>query len=242
MNEKGIVDHPGVTRLADYKAGLLEPGDAAAVRGHIEGCPLCRLELKRLERFERIGEDESLLEEAGWRSAEIELEKAFRENVLPKVAERKVVKFGGRRSMRLFGWLVPVAAAAAVLVLFVQLERVKPIDGPYIDGGPMRGEPAGEYVIMLETPSGEMEESPAVFTWHSRREIDYYTLEIFTSNLVSVHKTGRIAGSEWSVPDSLGYLLTENVTYLWNVRGYWGLGHEVLSPSEWFRIIPEQLK
>jgi hypothetical protein len=239
MTEKGIVDHPDLARLADYGAELLGTGESAAVRGHLEECAPCRLELKRLEHFDRIEDDEALLEEAGWRSAEAGLERAFREKVLPEILGRRAVKSGKGRSMRLFGWLAPVAAAAAVLVLFVQLERIKPVDGRYIDAGPMRGEPAGDYVITLESPSGEIKGSPAAFSWRSRREIDYYTLEIFTSNLVSVHKTGRLSGSEWSVPDSLGRLFTENVTYLWNVRGYRGIGREVLSPSEWFKILPE---
>ncbi|MDX1675114.1 MAG: zf-HC2 domain-containing protein [Longimicrobiales bacterium] len=34
--------HPDESRLNDYADGLLAPGEAAAVEGHLDGCPDCR--------------------------------------------------------------------------------------------------------------------------------------------------------------------------------------------------------
>lgn len=68
--------------------------------------------------------------------------------------------------------------------------------------------------------------------------MDYYTLEVFTSDLISVHREGRVEGSDWSVPDSLRSRFERGTIYLWHVRGYRGLEREVVSPNGWFRVAP----
>jgi anti-sigma factor RsiW len=171
-------NHPDIETLANYTAGLLNEGDADITSSHLETCRTCRLEVKRMERFERIDSDTDLQEEANWLSARVKLERAFADNVLPEVAqhearearlkdaERKIIDtrpFWTRWQLR---FLVPVAAAVAVALVAIRIaERIGPAD----DIGPMRGPTTESFDIAIEQPSGKIAEPPALFSWKSRR-------------------------------------------------------------------------
>ena len=73
MAEREFDNHPDLELLAAHAAGQSAENESAAIQRHLEDCPFCRLELKRLKRFANIDADEELLEDAGWRRAEFAL-------------------------------------------------------------------------------------------------------------------------------------------------------------------------
>ncbi len=233
MTDKNARFHPELSRIADWSAGLLDGEEARAIRAHLDGCPACRIELRRLGRFQGIDSDGELEREAGWYDARIKLERAFEERILPAVVSARRTS---RTRWFAFAWFAPVAAAAAVLLVFMQLERNSPGRSPA--SGPLRGGAGFEYGIMLESPVGEIAQTPEQFAWHAKGGKDYFAVEIFTSQLSSVCRIDRIEDSYWSVPDSLRTLFEPGTIYLWHVRGYRGLEREVVSPNGWFRIGP----
>ncbi len=44
-------EHPGTNALQSYLDRILEPGQRAQIQGHLDNCPGCREQLKRLERL-----------------------------------------------------------------------------------------------------------------------------------------------------------------------------------------------
>jgi len=238
MSDRSTRSHPDIETLANYIDDQLAASDAETTKLHLDGCPVCRLEIKRIERFEAIESDESLREEANWPAAQARLERAFRDNVLPEVVERQSISarpFWSRWQVR---WLAPVAAAAALLIVF-QIDRSRPPGTPADELGPMRGPTTEKLSIALEEPSGNIEQPPEQFAWRSARENDYYKIAIFTSDLTKIYEESEITESRWAASDSLKSLLEAETIYIWTVTGQKGVEHEVVSPNGWFKITPE---
>jgi hypothetical protein len=235
MNNEKVVSHPDITELAAYRAGVLGRERARTVGAHLAGCARCRLELKKYKRFETIDHDGELEAEAGWEAARFRLDRAFRERVLPAVLPQDRVTAGERKRAFSLNWLAPVAAAAAVILIFIHFENTRIELMPYRGMGPMRGETA-KFEITLNAPSGEVKTIPEQFTWQSKRDDDYYTIEIFTANLINIYRVEHVEGSAWVVTDSLRSMFEPDSLYLWSVKGYKGLEREVTSPNGWFKI------
>jgi len=233
--------HPGIGDLAEYTAGSLHGSEAEEIREHLSGCPLCRLEIRKIERFESIDQDDDLAEEADWNGARFKLERAFRDSVLPAAGLGARPADRGSRLISKLTWLAPITAAAAVFVLFIHLESTRMELLPSRGMGPMRGDTAEEYKIALEGPSGIIERIPEQFSWKAERDNEYYVLEIFTSDLVNIYKEERIEGTAWAVSDSLISLFEPDSIYLWSVKGYKGLEREEISPNGWVKIVPGTL-
>jgi len=65
MSERGIENrHLDLQALERYLEGTMEEWELARAERHLEGCPICRIELGYLKRFRSIDEDEELLSEA----------------------------------------------------------------------------------------------------------------------------------------------------------------------------------
>jgi hypothetical protein len=224
-------NHPDVETLAAYAAGstLDEP-----TRIHVEACPICRLEIKKLERFARLDADEALSKEADWQSARPRLERAFRDRILPGVSAtfRTRGRFASWRSPWV-RWLAPAAAAALVLIVVYQADRSR---RPVVDRGPVRGTPVESPNIDLKQPIGEIDEAPRVFVWVSREKEDYYKLEVFTSGLEKIFEADHILETRWAATDSVRSLLDRQTIYLWNVTGHRGVERMTVSPNGWFKI------
>lgn len=239
MSDHAIREHPDFDVLSNYIAGQLNEDQTKTTRKHVESCSVCQLEIKRMGRFEHIDSDTALREEAGWETAKLQLERGFREKVLPEVVEPALSEAPGRKAYRsksFWGrwqlrWLAPAAAAAAVLLVIFQLDRT-PVD----DLGPMRGPTPEAAKISDLVPSGEIGQLPALFTWQSSRDNDHYTIEIFTSDLDKIYEASGIKDLQWATTDSLSSLLKRETLYLWSVTGYKGLERENVSPSGWFRV------
>ena len=77
--------HPDLDVLADLAAGVLGRDDAKHVTRHLDDCHRCRLELKRLQRFLTIDQDQDLIAEADWQAARFALEQAYQETVKPSL-------------------------------------------------------------------------------------------------------------------------------------------------------------
>ena len=78
-----VDEHLDLETLEKYLLGKLDEGEAEAARRHLEKCPLCDLELKRLQRFAAIDSDDDLARSAEWIYARRKLENAFGETHRP---------------------------------------------------------------------------------------------------------------------------------------------------------------
>jgi len=236
MPEEKAGRHIEPEALADFLEGKLPEEESRLVREHLDRCALCRLELRKLERFRSIDADEDLARQAEWPYARTKLDSAARHRIIPEVIGRRGTAARKSRAAKAARWLLPFAAAAAFIVLVIRLAGQGEPEAPALEKGPMRGA-AVEYEIALEKPVGEIDSLPGVFAWHSTRSDDYFTLEILTSRLRPVYHSPRIAGSAWKTPDSLKTGLNTDIIYLWSVKGYKGVERVISSPNGWFKII-----
>jgi len=181
--------------------------------------------------------------EADWPAAQPRLERAFRENVLPEVvragsvARREKPLFWARWQIR---WMAPAAAAAAVLLVVFLSDRIQSPGTLSEDLGPMRGTPVDTPDITLEKPFGNVTAAPNEFEWTPRSKDDYYTIEIFTSNLDKVFEVARVPDTRWAVTDSLRNILERDIVYLWSITGHKGIEPVTVSPNAWFKITDEK--
>jgi hypothetical protein len=229
--------HIDIETLDAYLLGKLGEAEAEAARRHLEGCVLCGLELKRLQRFAAVDSDEDLARSAEWIYARRKLENAYRDKIAPAAAEEP----GERRSRiprgaRALGWLIPAAVMAAGLVIIGIFSKQG--ESPVSESARrvMRGAPPVRYEIELVEPAGEIAAAPAAFRWRSERGDDRYTLEIFTPTLSRIYQASNVTGTSWIAPDSLRAAIKPNIVYLWSVRGYRGLERASVSPNGWFKI------
>lgn len=229
-------EHIDLETLDKYLEGTLPGKEAEAARRHLESCPLCGLELKRLRRFETIDSDEDLARKGEWLYARTKLEGALRERIVPVATGpgARVVRF--RRAARAARWLVPAAAAAAVVFVIAHFATNDRSGAPTPGKSVMRGTPPVAYGIELMEPAGEIKAFPAIFKWKSDRMDDRFTLEIFTPKLDRIALERNIKESSWKTPDSLRTALKPGVVYLWSVRGYRGLERATASSNGWFKI------
>jgi len=238
MSEDTARNHPGLETLAELAEGRLDTDDTEAIRAHVDGCSECRLEIKQLQRFERIDTDEELISDSRWQSAQSRLEENFRHNILPGLDLKEAAPEKTERapfwSRWRWQWMAPaMATAAVVFLIFAVIDR-----GPSEDPGPMRGPGVDTAAILIEQPSGDITEAPDLFSWKSSVESDFYTLEIFTADLKKIYTQNEIPESRWVATDSLKTLLVDNTIFLWNVIGHKGLEPETVSPNGWFKITP----
>jgi len=173
MSDEAGRNHPDIETLAGYAAG--EVTDDSLGR-HLKTCAACRMELRRLDRFERLETDGELQREADWPAARPRLEQAFRKNVLPEVvrngsvAGREKPPFWTRWQIR---WMAPAAAAAAVLLVFFLSDRIQRPGPVSEDLGPLRGTPVDTPDITLDKPIGNITAAPNEFEWTPRSKDDY---------------------------------------------------------------------
>jgi len=240
MSGEANRSHPDIDTLVGCASGEYDDEDT---RRHVESCPVCRLELKLMDRFERLETDGDLLREADWAAAQPRLERAFRDNVLPEVVppasprRRESTSIWERWQIR---WLVPVAAAAAVLLVVFQADLTQEPPTPSEDMGPVRGTPVETPDIILERPVGNVAAAPEVFEWTPQTKEDYYTITILTPNLEKIFEVDRVPEARWVVTDSLKTILKRDAIYLWSVTGHKGVEPVTASPNAWFKITDEQ--
>lgn len=233
--------HIDLETLDKYLQGTLAWEEAEAVRRHLEACPSCGLELKRLQRFATIDSDEEVTRKGEWLYARTRLEKELREKIIPAATAPRARIILLRRAARAARWLVPAAAAAAVIVFMIARYSANERPGaptPESKRSVMRGAPPVVHGIELMEPAGEIAAPPAIFKWKSERKDDSFTLEIFTPRLDRIALQRNIKESSWAAPDSLRSALKPGVVYLWCVRGYRGLERATASPNGWFKIKP----
>jgi hypothetical protein len=210
-------EHPDLEQLADFAAGTLARAAAEEVARHLDACPVCRLEVVRLRRFQAVGSDFELAAAARWDDADARLERAFPRTLPP------------RRRVRT--WFLPAAAAAILAVALL---------GPLADrdraAGPPRGEPATARVIVATRPLGDLAQPPRAFAWHATQGFDTYALEVLTPDLETICRLADIADTTVAMPDTLLRRIEPGKTYLWTVRGYRGLNVAATSAHAWFKV------
>lgn len=237
MPDTHASDHPDIETLSGFSEGRLEATLSETVGKHVEDCVACRLEIKRLRRFETIETDDALAGEAGWNRAGPALEQALNNRILPAagVGTDKHAPTRQSRARWHLRWLTPAVAAAAVVVLLVSVFDGGSPDDP----GVMRGPEAPAHGIVTGTPSGEIPGPPEVFEWSSAVKHDYYTVEIRSTDLQRIHTQTGIPDTRWAPVDSVTALFEPGTIYLWNVVGHRGVEEATVSPNGWFKITPE---
>ncbi len=239
MSERGIENrHLDLQALERYLEGTMEEWELARAERHLEGCPICRIELGYLKRFRSIDEDEELLSEARWEYAEKRLEQWRSEFVKKARAGRE--ETGGRREggfLFIFRWSAPVVAAAVLILMFIGVEQA-PVRKLSEEGAVMRGGPGRIRSIELIEPYGKLSRLPEKFVWRQVMDVNHYDLEIFSSQLRTIFKAEGIADTSVTVTDSLRALIEPGTVYLWKVTGYKGNEPSVKSGSAWFEIKP----
>jgi hypothetical protein len=232
--------HIDLEALEKYLLGKLEEREAETVRRHLEKCPLCDLELKRLQRFAGVDSDDDLARSAEWIYARRKLENAFIGRIAPLPAgdadNADAQKIRLPRASRAARWIIPMAVMAAGLVMIAYFSKREGSRVSEPARRVMRGAPPVRYDIELMEPVGDIHASPAVFEWKSERDDARYTLEIFTPTLARIYRAENVAGSSWTAPDTLGAILEPDAIYLWSVKGFKGLERAAASPIGWFRI------
>jgi hypothetical protein len=231
LSERKKTDHPDLFQLAAYAEDSLDEAARSEVGRHVAGCALCDLALKELARFETIEGDEELIGDAAWKSARFQMTARHRAatarkgNGLPNSREKKF----------LWRWMVPLAAAAALAVLFMPDFLWSP--GSYTDrSSPLRGEEEAAAEILPVAPLGELAGPPEFFTWTPDKSFDFYTLRIFTRDLEPVYEETGITARKRAVTDTLLASLRPGTIYLWSVTGHTGLQQEAASPTARFTI------
>jgi Putative zinc-finger len=232
MAENRTGPHPELDRLIDLTEGLLTEAEAAPLQAHLADCAHCRLELKRLAQFNNQADDAQVLDEAGWDRAELALHRAYKQKIEPTI----------RPSGSTRPWYVrmaPVAAAAVLLVAFLNFDQW-PLrqNDPAVDG-PLRGDGSTNSQIVLDCPSEEIAEAPEEFAWSSEQDFDSYILEVFSPDLEPIFRLADLRAPVAVLPDSLVLLFEPGEIYLWNVQGRTGLTDAELSLTAWFRIGPD---
>lgn len=231
MSDRRKTDHPDLFELAAYAEGSLDGKPQAAIRLHLTECALCSLEMKRLARFESIDEDQELMAEASWESAEAELATSHRASGF---SGRKQ-SVSGNKNIFSWRWAVPAAAAAVLLVLF--LPDVLESPERYSDqSSPLRGGEELVTEIFPLAPVGELAGPPEFFSWKQGKPFDSFTLRIFTPELEPVYEEAGITSRKRAVADSLLASLRPGKIYLWTVTGHSGVEEAAASPAAKFSI------
>ena len=223
--EFGPGNHPDLELLLSRASGVLDAEVAAAVDAHVEECGLCRLELKRADRFDELDRDEEAATEADWPEAADRMDAAW------KNRPRRLS--GPRRIPR---WLAPVAAAAVVALIVYNVGDRALRDPLGAGRDTVRGLHTTEPVIRTDGPTGEVTGAPARFTWSTEGDFDSFVLEVFTEDLGTVLRLEDLAARQVDLPDSLRNLFAPDTTYFWHVEGRQGLTATEASATVWFRI------
>lgn len=239
MAEKWTGPHPELDRLVDLTEGLLSETEAAPLQAHLADCPRCRLELKRLGQFNDpftgLSGDQSdeaeVLAAAGWDRAELALQRAYKQKVVPSIRPGRIARFQILR-------FAPVAVAAVLLVAFLNLDHWPVRPGDPAGDGPLRGSETASPLIVLDCPHEEVAEAPVEFHWSSEQSFDSYVLEVFSPDLEPIFRVTDLRAPRAVLSDSLVQLFEPGQVYLWNVQGRTGLTDGELSLTSWFRIGP----
>lgn len=230
-NNHDSKQHPELEFLLSRRDGLLPADEAAAVDEHLADCTLCRLALKQAARFEDLDQDDETAAEADWAEAEARLE-----NPWPKRRRPAAVNPWRDRSR----WLVPLAAAAVLALVVVNVGQ-REIHQPFGDAvDSMRGGPVAAPVIEAVFPHGELDTIPAHFQWQTERDFESYDLELFTEDLVAILTLEGVPGLQADIPDSVLAVLKPGQTYFWHVKDGAGLAAQEASATIWFRVGSEK--
>ena len=231
-------DHPDLDTLLAFADHRLTESESEGVEKHLESCTQCRLEIKRYNRFNELGEDPADAQDAQWDQAELELQRSWRENIQPAIAgERKIKRPSRRRTMV---WMVSAAAAAvAAVIMMGPLLTPGSFSPPEVSEVVRGAEEDAESAISLESPSGELKVLPEEFIWESDVECEDFRLEIFTSDLKTVWVESELEKPRWEMTEEVALLLESETIYVWNVRGFNELKLVAESGNNWFRFFGE---
>lgn len=137
------MDHDKIRlALAAFRDGESNETERLAVRGHLEGCPGCRLELSRLENLARL-----FFKPAPRPSAR--RSEAFASAVMARLEAAEPAAGSGRPLWRQGPWLVSVLGLGLAALFFFALapapESLAPTDALFLLDA--RDRSVGEYVL-----------------------------------------------------------------------------------------------
>jgi len=154
-------------RLGRYLAMELPVAEEAAVRAHLQGCPVCRAVAEECE-------PSLILAGALARTAGEADDEAFVGGVMAAVHQRRLE---GRIRLRRRRWLAAVAAAAGVLLAGLATLRQGPVEGPglaqrpAVQVVPATVEVEGENLRLYQLSGGAAGEVQVAFIIDPRLEL-----------------------------------------------------------------------
>ena len=236
-------EHLDIAILERYLHDELSGVEREKVKGHLEICPLCRVELKSLKRFEEIDRDEHLAREADWATAEKLIDGWAEEWGRERIGAGEV---GGVESLheRKFGFGIivsPLVAAALLVLMFIGIKGSLNT-GMHEFSNVMRSGTQIERQITLVAPSGDIMDLSDAFVWDCQHGDYSFRIDIFTAELTAVFSTKGIKGSSFKVKNIPRYLLKPGTIYMWRVSAYKGNERVSVSKTQWFRIVKNKLK
>ena len=240
MTRNNSQNHPDLDALLAFSEERLVGAEKVEVEQHLESCAQCRLEIKSFQRFNELGQYSSKDQESEdqavqWDRAELELERAWHENIQPAI---KIAPSLGRPTRRRsLVWLVPAAVAAVAALIFLGPTLSPESFSPPTVSSVIRGaEEDSTSQISLGVPFGQLESQPEKFLWQTEVECEHFTLEIFTSDLKSIYVKSELEIPSWTMTKEVAHLLEPEKIYLWNVRGLVQLKPVAESGNNWFRF------
>jgi hypothetical protein len=218
---------PGADCLPlDRLGGPLSPPEAA----HLESCARCRTELALFAEFQASGDSPGEGAAVQWIVRELE-----RRGVTAGPASASTAPSAPRGW---WGWvsrpfLVPVAAALAVLVAYAAWDRepaVRDIQSP---------SPVYRTIELVAIdPVGEKASAPTTFVWDRVEGVVHYDLRLFEVDGTTLWQTSAVE-THVSPPSTITRQFVPGKTLLWRVTARNAAGVAIAeSSTQRFRISP----
>jgi len=234
-NRNGQNGHPDLRTLEKYLHGELDDAGRRKLEGHLDVCPMCRVEVKTLRWFEEIDKDEELAQEASWDVAERILDNWAEEWVKGKAESEEPYTHieTAQRRISLSTLLSPLVAAAIIILIFIGIR-----DSFYSKyGSIMRSGMLEKNQIELVEPQGDISELPGAFVWNYSFDADEFELDVFTPELRTIVSVKRIKEGRYRIDNTLRASIEPGLIYIWRVSAYKDGEKISTSRTVWFRLV-----
>jgi hypothetical protein len=213
--------------LDAYLAGKLSGRKLEHADKHLRSCSMCAAELKQLDAFLSLKDEQIVLDAEQWKRAKNALDLQFEELFKARRAKAQVPSLREKLAAWWSSfWLLFAQASyvrVAVLILVLGIGLV--LYWPYLKQGDLlettierRIEEAGKIKILQ--PLGKVSQPPSIFQWQAIPEAKYYMIEVYTTDLETIWTSGEIFTNRVSLPQEIVGKLQTGKSYLWKVQAF----------------------
>jgi hypothetical protein len=215
--------------LDAYATGKLSGRELAQAEEHLRACTICGAELKQLNAFLNLKDEEIPVDAEQWKRAKNTLDLQLDELFRSRRARAESPSLGQKLSAWWSNlWLLLAQPAyvrvAAMLALVLGIGLVVYHHGPYWRPGGLpetterRSEQAGK--IKVVQPLGKVSRASLTFEWQAVPEAKNYIVELYTPDLETLWTSGEIPTNRLSLPQEIVGKLQTGKSYLWKVRAF----------------------